>query len=644
MTSSIARDKDSEKALASLAVLNVNWHTNARSYLDSFVPFAVEAMGRSKAATVEDVQVCELVRSQFGISLPVEVIGNVLKRAEKQKLVKRAGDGEFELISSKRDGAPRLEAEHAALLREQADLELALVAYAMNRFNLAWSQPEASQALLAYVEDASARMLAAKYQGATPSDDFKSSEPQRLVVASFINTIWLTQPDRFNYLVNVAKGSFLATTLFFQNHFDAARKFRDTYLLLDTGIILAALGFEGAERESSARAWIDLARTQGARIAVYDRTLRESKGVLRSAMEALKAGKGWQGRPGSVLAHFHESGLTVGVVNSLIASVENALAKLHLEVLPLPAPSTRPDLQIDELEVERVLNEGDFPYVSQNALQHDSRVLAAIRAQREGRAQDRLEEARAIFITGNYRVVNAARKVLDLRQEPWPVAMHVNDLAVLLWIKDTSVFPDLPKKHLLAMCLTILRPSERTWTGYIDEIRALKSQGSIEDVDIALIAQRNEQDVASLVSEISSSGRIKLRRPLELLEEARELVKQPIRLEAEALTGQLQETRLAESTLRDELSRLTNARRVELERVANALVTAGLVAAATLFSLVVHWVVADVAGGSTVVAALSFALPVVAMLVPGPSRSIFNRVRDRVRNMLWARSGVGPTE
>ena len=291
--------------------------------------------------------------------------------------------------------------------------------------------------------------------------------------------------------------------------------------------------------------------------------------------------------------------------------------------------------------MEQVLNDGDFPYLNRNALEHDSRVLAAIVTQRDGRAQDRLEEARAIFITGNYRVVSAARRVPDLRQEPWPVAMHVNDLAVLLWIKDTSVFPDLPKKHVLAMCLTILRPSERTWTGYVDEIRALRSQGSIEDVDIALIAQRNEQDVASLVSEISPTGRIKIRRPLELLEEARELVKEPVRLEAEALAEQLQETKFVESSLRDELSRLTNVRRVELERIANAVATAGLASVATLFALLVHWVIASVTEGANIIAALSFALPVVAMMVPTPNTSVFHRLRDRLRNWLWVGGGVG---
>lgn len=625
-------------------MLNVNWHDNARSHLDSFVPFAVEAIRTVGKSEVTSHDVSEELARSFGLSIPSEVVNAILKRAGRLGIITRLNAGNVALTAKGKQETHPHAHDRARLLREQEALGHALVKFAEERFGHAWAEPDASRALLAYVEDASARLIAADFVAATPDDSFVSTEADRIIVAAFIANAAKQDPAQFEYILNVAKGSFLSTSLFFQNHFDQDRKFRHTTLYLDTGVLLATLGFEGDEKQAASLEWLRLAQDQGARVAVFEPTLREARGVLSHALGQVRIGRAWEGRPGSVAAHFHATSMTPGTISAAIASLEAKLARLRIEIEGMPDPAGKHHLQVDEDRVEAALNEGAYPYANENALHHDSRVLASIRILRNRLAQDRFEECRAVFVTGNYRVVRASRKVRDLDAEPWPVAMHVNDVAVLLWIKVGSSGSDLPTRQLLAMCLSILRPSEATWNAYLDEMRALERSGVLQDVDIQLIAQRNEIDRSSIIESIDESGEVHFRTPQMLLDIARAELEAPVREELQQKDAELARsaTDLGEAQaqarlLAAELDALRREGRKKLARSA-VLLTLLLLASGAAVLTVTIISLSALTGIGLAIGMIGLGIQVAVALVPMPNTSLAKKLYEWVHAQLARRS------
>ena len=480
--------------LAGYVVLNVDWHEKQKSFLDNFISFILSVAITQQKQALQATEICKLLTAEYSIKIPERVVDQLLRKAAKSKLMNRNPNNSFTLTDTGKSQAIQAEENFNDLLSQQQKLVTRFLLYAKRNYELEVTEVEVKQLLIEYSEMFYGSLLSSSYgKGKISSPILKSPTLRQKYFAEFVAWTVKNDPECFEFLINTAKGNMLAAALFTtQKSVDIQKTFNDTKVLLDTKIVLRALGYEGEEFRIATMEYMNLLFSQGAIIGVFEFTLREAQGVLVQARESRKHGKLWGARPGTVGWHYFNMGATTGKIDLDIQQMEQSLR--HLNILIEPSPPYEARYVIDENEITHALN-SRVPQYSVAALQHDIKAITAVIRLRRGRARNSLEECKAVFVTLNTPLILASRELKDLNSEPWYVAMHEVDVATLAWIKSPPTSPDLPKHMILAICLGIIRPSEQVWHQYVEELEGLHTEEAIttEDLLVARLAIEQAQ-------------------------------------------------------------------------------------------------------------------------------------------------------
>lgn len=490
-------DQLAQHRLTGFAVLTVDWNIRRRSYVDNFLNYVMAALGAKQNEALNSHDVTDILSQEYGIRLPERVVNKVLNRSRRLGLTEKKGQELYKATNKGDKELSKISPQIDTLKRQQQDLANAFVDWAQKEIDLKLKTEEATKAIIEYVETYYGSILSMA-QGSGSIGSLPSVEPTQMqrLTASFIDHVSHSDAQRFNYLVNVAQGSMLLSSLFAPAPVNMEKQFKNTTVLLDTKIIFRALGYEGSRAKAATLDWIKLLEAQNAKVSVFEFTLTEARSVIRYCIRAYTQGTLWRESPGSVGAHFFESDTSLTEMELQEGTVESRLSEINIETVPNPEYDER--YVIDEEKLSEVMLTSS-QYYKPAALEHDTKALAAIIRMRRGRAMDSLEECRAVFVTTNSRIIRAARKVEDLRNEPWYVAMLDTDIATLAWIKSPPSAPDLPRETVLATCLGVLRPGPEIWSSYVRELEKLHAISEISDSELVLLRLKYEKDNLAFV-------------------------------------------------------------------------------------------------------------------------------------------------
>lgn len=515
-----------DKLLSTLAVLKANWDSNNRTYLDNFVPFVVDAAVSTGQDRVPIPDIAALVRERFGIPMPDGVVATVVKKAIRQGFGSR--DENCFVLDAQRSAASDLTADRAKAVRQERALLAKLVDFAKGHFDTELTENEAEVALLAHVERHAVPLLRMILKGEGYEGSLVDEHAaQDFIVSSFILDLSHRDPEGFDYLESIVKGSMLASVLYLPTPAQVDRSFQKTTLYFDTPILLKALGYEGDPARDAARELLDLAYRSGADLACFEHTVDEVRGVLSSNATALsRLGKG--GTPArGVEAYFIANKVTPSDVELILARLEKNIASLRVVVREKP-PAVEA-LTVDERELETALAE-DVLYARRGTLLNDLDSLTATFRARRGQTSAQLETARAVFVTSNSSLYGVARRFFYSGQrDVWPVAMGDHELGTLLWLKLPLAAPSLPQRQVIADCLAAMEPGPRLWGAYLLEIDKLKEQSDLSESDYFLLRYTTEAKQALMEKTLGSAEYVSPELVDQVLEEARVALTEPHR-------------------------------------------------------------------------------------------------------------------
>lgn len=514
---------NASELLTTLALINVNWEVDRRSYLDNFIPFLLEAIGDPSLPSWSEAEAQAQLARTFGLAVPSKVVGSLLRRAARRGLVMRNSNRYTLTAKGRGEGLAPVAAARADCRRQQRNLASALATMVADRFGLQWDVEEAEGALAAYIEQHAVPLLAASTRGTTlaPLDAPLGTE---YIVSVFVDEIADKEAEQFKYLDQMVKGSMLASALYMSVQADVSRGFRNTTLYLDAPVCLKALGLEGPEAEIAARQVIEIALRQGAQLACFEHSVKEMVGVLDSAKAALSSGSRRTDELG-VLSHLRASGATQSDVELEIERLERKIRSLGLHVESTPPYVDR--FGVDEDLLEEKLQKG-VGYLHRSSLLTDLSSLTAIHRLRQGRSPRQLERCRAVLITDNERLVAVGRAFFDRMEHEWPVVMMENDLAALVWIKEPQHYPDLPRAQVIADCYAALSPSPSLWQKVSHEIDRLQARGAITEDDVAILRYSREAATAIMDATLGEPTRVTTPNIHEALAHAKDMASEPV--------------------------------------------------------------------------------------------------------------------
>ena len=514
--------------LATLAVIQVNWSEKRRSYLDQFVPFVLEVMRTAATKRWSDVEIVQGLEDVFGLSLPTRVVDSLLRRASKIKSVSRE-DNTFLLIANSSAASKSVTAMQADCLRRQAKLIEALVSTVQDTFGLSWAAETAEKALVSYIESHAVPLLAASTRGVSLEAAY-GPVGNEYVISYFVSEIARSEPVLFDYLDEMVKGSMLASALY-MNVPHPSRRFENTTLYIDTPLCVRALGLDGEEPRDAVMQVLAMASAQGAHIACFEHTVSEIRGILDAALYSLRYGRS-RGAAVSLADRFRVAGNTPSDVEKIIDQLRSRLSQVGIEVEDTPDHTAR--LGVDEEALEGLLaTRVGYMFSSAEALHRDLDSLTSVHRLRRGSAPRELEKCKALLVTSNSSLVQVAREFFDKAKHEWPVAMHDNDVAALLWVKQPQQYPDVPRTQVIADCVTALSPSSDLWESVLKEVERLEAQGQVSAEEVAVMRYAPEARNAVMDATLGESRNVSTKSVQEAIRKARDQVSEPVRRELE---------------------------------------------------------------------------------------------------------------
>ncbi|MYE45578.1 MAG: hypothetical protein F4X25_02275 [Chloroflexi bacterium] len=359
-----------------------------------------------------------------------------------------------------------------------------LRAFVKESFDREWSEAEADSALIGWLDNRSVDVLGAFVDGRPiPSPQYSGVASEYLVNA-FAKHALERDPEGFEFLQSVVKGAFLTNALLYPDLGAVNRRFASTEFYFDTPVLLRALGLSVPEQRTAATELLELLYASNAHLRCFRHTFDEMQSVLNAVTHQLQLGD-VRYSFGETVNYLIDHGWTALDVEEIRIDLERRLEALHVAVEDTPPHQV--ELTLDESRLAELLDAevGPGGYANPNARDKDVDSLTAIHRLRGGGHFVHLEDARAVFVTTNAAVARASSKYYRSevgRHEigaTVPLCMLDWTLTTLVWVKQPTSAPDLPRARLIADISAGLTPSDALWVKYADEIDRLRERGDL---------------------------------------------------------------------------------------------------------------------------------------------------------------------
>ncbi|MYE84919.1 MAG: hypothetical protein F4X31_01560 [Gammaproteobacteria bacterium] len=466
-------------SLTSLAILKVNWDRLNRDYVENFVPFVVECARLSPEPIISLPTVREEMSVRFGLDLPLNTLRHVFNRAAKRGYFKRQ-HRVFHRVDEK---CSTTDFQHTRenVSRTYSRVMEAFVSFVASAHDRRLSTDEAANAIFAFLRDGSLSLLFGRHSH-TP----RPNSSNRYLVASFLQDAQHSNPTLFEDILLLARGNLLANAMYLPDPGHVSKRFRKTWVYLDTSFILYAAGFAGPDREEPCLELLELLTRQGAQLRCFNATRNEVQGVLDAAANRLASGN-LRNAYGPTIEYFLDAGKSASDLELMATRLPNIMRSLGIELVEFPSFEDYKH-QMDEQGFENHLSE-TIGYSNPKALVHDVDCISAMTRLRAGQESFQVEECRALFVTTNAALARQARAYFQSESTPGAIALSITDhaLANLLWLKDPTVAPDLPAHRLIADVYAAMQPSTGLWKAYLVEIAKLEEAGKVTPNDYYLL-------------------------------------------------------------------------------------------------------------------------------------------------------------
>lgn len=468
----------SASTLAGLAILKVNWDELGRDYLENFVPLVVECIRDSPDDRISLPSVQSSLRAKFGLEFPFNPLKLVLQRAARDGYVRREA-GVF--IRTPKCSAHDFQTKREAVDRVLQRAVTRIREFAASEYGLTWSTEEAEAAILDYLSEFGLEILFAKAEKAPIVQVGRSPRNASFVVSGFLATVSTRDQDAFADIETLVKGTLLANALYLPDPGRVEQKFDRTRIYFDTAFLIAVAGYAGPDRAAPALELVELLSRYGAEMYCFQMTLDEARGILDAAAERLRMGR-LRDAFGSTLEYFIANGYSGSDVELMSARLSAQLRGMRIEIDTKP-PYER-EYQVDEKAFEDHLK-AHINYKNPKALLHDIDCVSGVARLRRGHEAFAVETSRALFVTTNSELARATRSFFQKDSPAGAVALCITDYALgnLLWLKNPTKAPDLPRKRLVADAYAAMQPADALWLRYLTEIAHLQQKGDITPDD-----------------------------------------------------------------------------------------------------------------------------------------------------------------
>lgn len=543
----------SGSALVGYAILRANYNANAPSYLENFEPFVLAALASSDSAVVDKSELSRSILTRFGIDIPALLIPKLLKKTMREGWTERVGTDSVRLTPQGHAQLPDLNAEIAQYQRKQLELVECLARYIERVYpeHLDLTTRDLGAHLASFFEKNAVGLLGSSRTSRQPAPE--DAPGLGYVVASFIDDLYRNDQVRFEYVVEAAKGSMLASVLDLDTA-NLGESLDKLTIVLDSPVAMDALGYHGSIHESATMRVLDLARSQGARLAVFRHSVTELEGILDGIESSLRTGASSRAT-GRGYLHFAEMRSTPADIALLRDRLEDSLSGLGVVIIDRPDGYYEYGLDENRLEVAI---QSSVRYAQDSARANDVRSISAVHRLRRAGQQSTFERCVSVLVSSNVNLVRGAHNARVATG--FPLAITTETLAGVLWVRSPALGPDVPMEVVRASAYAGMQPPPTLWQKYVDEVNRLESSGGFGAEDAIILRSTRVARDEFMAITLGEDAAFEEGLPEVVLERIHGKIAAPLQAEVGVLSSRLDEAtvlveRAAEASRKDEGAR-----------------------------------------------------------------------------------------
>ena len=491
-------DETHVSALLTLAILKVN-HDKQNRYIDTFIPFVIDAIRINPSSNIETVQSCIL--EKYKLKIPLNSLKTLLIRAERKKIISSI-KGYYEISDKSYDNTNYDLARNNAL-REQKQLVQNFLEFCNTHYGRKFSESEGESAIFNYIRHRDVELLRSTVFGAPFRDDSKISKEITFYVGQFVTYISTNDQQLFELLHSYIKSYILSELMIFENISDIEKPFKNIDFYLDTQFVLRILGYTYPPLAKSCDELRELLFTECGNLYVFRHTLDEIVGILRACQTEL-----YSSTPKLLTEVGHyciNNGISASDIEIIINSIEDLLKEKRIGVLDKPEHSE--EFAIAESQLVDYLNT-HYRYKNPRARDRDIDSIQAVYRLRKGKKPNSIRDCDCVFVTTNSvlakHIYSFFFKEENYTHFPLLITDHLT--TNLVWSRKTDKYENISRNQRLADAFALTNPSDVMWEKYYNEIQKLVSQNRLPEEEAMLFLYSSE--VKGAIMDITRGGEI----------------------------------------------------------------------------------------------------------------------------------------
>jgi hypothetical protein len=472
------------KALATIAFLKIRLD-EGHDHLGLFEPLILDALAHSGQQDFLATDLQPIIEHRTGLLVPTNTIQTLLGRFARRHFLYRAGGRFFRTEVALPES--RLDETRQDIETQQAKLAEVFMTFAESIGVRFGTVENALAAIATFISDNKVSLVLDEAVADSPLERSSLDRKSTRAIARFITEQCSGSPILLKALSALTEGILLQDALLFRDIPEAAHRFQNLLVALDTGILFAALGLTGVSNAVAAKEGLSLLREAGARTIVFSRTIDELRQILAVYEQKLGTNAGRLSlHPTALTHHVLTSRMSPADMRVISSSLEAHLAKIGIAILDMPEHVASYTLNEEEL-AKRLASE-TRPDRGAPRVRHDVDCIAAVLTLRAGRTATSIERSLAILSSTSGRVIHDVQQWFFAEGEHGiPPMVHHVALTSIAWLKKPAAAPNVKLHELAAICVAVMRPTRQTWLKVIETLRKLRDAGTITDDETAAI-------------------------------------------------------------------------------------------------------------------------------------------------------------
>lgn len=311
-------------------------------------------------------------------------------------------------------------------------------------------------------------------------------------VAKYIENLEKSNKELFDFVIQIAKGSIVKTTVL-SDHYDI-KFFENTIYYLDTKIVLFLLGYYGDYFKKEYIDFVTSLKSVGVRVYVTDYVVNEIESILRSCEKYVDSDLYRYEMSFDILRLFRKKSLTSKDVNEMIIRLEKNIFECGVEIENTPAdfPSSSMFTGYYKELYEAIQNvygyfeRDEFGNEYRAALETDLRSIIYAYNKRNNNSITSIRSAKVFFVTTNRSLVRATNKFHEEKYKKTISPIATDDFIGVLLLGTTSN-QSMPKIKILAFCNECFDLGDEIRSNYIKKIEELKLNNKITNDELFIL-------------------------------------------------------------------------------------------------------------------------------------------------------------